>query len=1758
MGLRYAASIVILYIILGSSAQILPGSYVGNLTAIPSRICPIQNSISGPYSNDCFNQPTSTLGTCGYYDVNSCCSTSNVQQIENLLSEVADQYEGYPKCIQNFEYAFCGVNCAPYQGDFVSDTVTPGSGNGTSVITNTISICASFCDEWYQSCGAAMIGALPVNVMYPTSTSFCTAQSPVDNYQIVVVANGDCFNGPFLPSNPTDAYAYGPGTVFAIAGVQANFTIQSVDVYGNRVLLGGDVFTVTLTSGSQSVTGTVVDNQDGSYSASYVATVAGSYVLTITTGGNQIRNSPLNVTVYAGTPGASSVITGWSGTFVAGTVVNFNITSLDRYGNVAYSVGAQYSVQITGPSTNIYANISSRGDGTYAGSYQLFIAGTYQLTAALNGAQFAQAQTVIVAGPSDPTQTSAVIGDCGDASQPKTFYVYTLDRYGNNRTSGGDSISVTFASTIPGINITSSLLPVFTVTDLNNGTYAVTYRTAFTGGLIINVRINNTSIYGQPVTLQCYGGPGCPNGCSGRGLCLLTGVCLCGSNYTGANCSSSAQPGPTLARFDDNPSTAVQIFFNAPTDRGQQSGEFPCSRLIVGVATFGNGSFCVWYTSSVLSIYVGCNSTVRPGDTVLLRGGVIRSADGTSVTIAQTPLIIQPPINPPTPYVVIDGPTYPSTCTNLTFYGNRDTYGLGGKPGAYKWSIVTDHSTPVLSNRFASANSGSITLLSNEVQTYLDSGRDYNISLAVTNTYGVTGTRTLPMLVGQLAIPTVVVTPTNIRVSRADQVKLRATAYRFPSDCGGFNQEALIYSWIRTSGTPFPIDYNSGNSQSFFIAPNSLLPGNYTFECRVAFAQHPTLFGVGRAYIEVVMRSLIAEIAGGDQRQFQLGRTANLTLDGSASYDPDAAPGNLTYTWTCLNNILPFQPCYGSEYNQTGPILSIPSTSLTIGEYTFTLTVSKPGRAPVSTSVVITTNGVGPDVTITAPDEINANQELVLVGGAIAGNVGAIAWRWYVVDGDVSLANYENCGITYPANSTFENCRNQQNLIVRANSLAPGSLYRFRLLANTSLGVGYAEKLVYVNDRPTGGCCQLLPPVGTAAYTTLYRLLCSGWEDINQPLSYAFTRTSVTPNAAAGATVPLVVGYSPTGYLEFLLPPGNITIFISISDSLGATTLQTLNVVTRLSTALLVLTPQQRINELSGTGTLNLPYTLASAQFDGNQDLTFQITQFILDELASASNNQFKRDVIDKFASKRQDTSAQDVRERMVESILTQLSSEVTPETVGSKLFLLAAATSVSSEVSPRTIELILTALPAISSSLLNQGVTGLGQSSMVSLLSNILQSQNSTSDDATGIVRTGTVSLEIGLLKQQAAGQLPVTINSNLLLTSIQRNYLDVFPSSIQLEGHSLSLSKEVINYLTSTLDLAEVGTSLALFRENIYSYGTSFTLSSYVFGVDLWQPGTLQYLDLQNLPGNVTIVIPIRLAADFTLYEPQCLFWNEQTEMWASDGCQAVAYNADNTTCVCTHLTDFGVRFVPRGPFMAPNGAVPLPLAPQIPNLVKQPWISLSSGLVIIFVIVLAMALLAILFFLRKRGDAKIREDQILLGYGNAVNEEELENFDDLASKHTREEEMRQYSIRDLESLDDTDTDFTFEDDYSLGLIDENVDEPDPVVLMEMDEDEEMENRGFPRLSRRQLGDDAKKAYGSTSTHRESFQAEYDLEAPRNPQSTKPQTSTRSARERDQSANTGSEGPLRYAPQSTRITSTPGRDSNSSRTSMLRKTDA
>jgi len=81
-------------------------------------------------------------------------------------------------------------------------------------------------------------------------------------------------------TDATRSKSTGVGLQYATAGVLAQFTVTAYEENGVRRTSGGDDFIVQL-GGTRALLGSVIDNLDGSYQATYMGTKSGAYEVSV-------------------------------------------------------------------------------------------------------------------------------------------------------------------------------------------------------------------------------------------------------------------------------------------------------------------------------------------------------------------------------------------------------------------------------------------------------------------------------------------------------------------------------------------------------------------------------------------------------------------------------------------------------------------------------------------------------------------------------------------------------------------------------------------------------------------------------------------------------------------------------------------------------------------------------------------------------------------------------------------------------------------------------------------------------------------------------------------------------------------------------------------------------------------------------------------------------------------------------------------------------------------------------------------------------------------------------------------------------------------------------------------------------------------------------------------------------------------------------------------------------------------------------------
>jgi adhesin/invasin len=315
-------------------------------------------------------------------------------------------------------------------------------------------------------------------------------------------------------ADPTLTTAVVPG---GLAGVATSMAIQARDAGNNDLTSGGATVAVSVAAGPNAdSTVTVVDNGDGTYSATYTPTIVGTDEFSITLDGTGIGGGPYNSVVVPG-PGSAAQTTATVPEGTAGFVTLIDIQARDDFSNALIASGGIVAVTVTtGPNAGATVTVVDNGDGTYQASYTPQLAGTDNFEISLNSVVIGGGpySSVVTASDASPAQTTATVPATGTAGIVTTIVVQTRDVNGNDLTSGGETIGVVVAG--------ANALAAVNIVDNDDGTYTATYTPTTAGTDDVNITLGQRCIWQQLDNGRFGGGSDrdrckCRCGCHGRG-----------------------------------------------------------------------------------------------------------------------------------------------------------------------------------------------------------------------------------------------------------------------------------------------------------------------------------------------------------------------------------------------------------------------------------------------------------------------------------------------------------------------------------------------------------------------------------------------------------------------------------------------------------------------------------------------------------------------------------------------------------------------------------------------------------------------------------------------------------------------------------------------------------------------------------------------------------------------------------------------------------------------------------------------------------------------------------------------------------------------------------------------------------------------------------------------------------------------------------------------------------------------------------------
>lgn len=346
-----------------------------------------------------------------------------------------------------------------------------------------------------------------------------------------------------------------------VSGTSTTITLRARDANGNSLTSGGLSVGFSLSGGTTTGTiGSVSDHGDGSYTAAFLATGAGTAsTVNGTIGGSAVTSTRPTITVVSSSIATSLTIQAGNGQAAAvGSALTVPLTVVARDAGASPVANAVVTFKtIAGGGTITDSVVATDANGVARlGSWTLgTLASANAVTAETNGHLVTFTANALpgaaVAANSDLQVSASQLA----AGQAATLTVRARDQYGNQLTSGGRTV----VFTVTGGSSGGVVAPT---TDLGNGTYSASF-TAITAG---SAKTVSATLDGVPVgttlpQISVVPGP----------AAIMLAVAGAGQQAAVAGAVPIA-PAVEVRDSYNNPVSGVQVTFNITAGGGQVSG----------------------------------------------------------------------------------------------------------------------------------------------------------------------------------------------------------------------------------------------------------------------------------------------------------------------------------------------------------------------------------------------------------------------------------------------------------------------------------------------------------------------------------------------------------------------------------------------------------------------------------------------------------------------------------------------------------------------------------------------------------------------------------------------------------------------------------------------------------------------------------------------------------------------------------------------------------------------------------------------------------------------------------------------------------------------------------------------------------------------------------------------------------------------------------------------------------------------------------
>lgn len=246
----------------------------------------------------------------------------------------------------------------------------------------------------------------------------------------------------------------------------------------------------------------IIENEDGTYSTSYVPTTAGTDTVTVAVFGEfGINGSGSPITVRPGRVSIDDSYMVVPDSLIAGQTAGVLVHLSDRYGNLVTDEFASIDLEVSGGNEGPFYTIELIDDGPDSGRYHIAytptVAGTDEITVRLRSEAIPALSgnaLVVLADAPDVTATTASFNPNTVAGDSLPVTITVRDQYANP-VPGVSGLLVFEVSTLPGT-------PLYPITETAPGVYQTGFTPRRMGSETLVIQLDGTEITGSPFSLN--------------------------------------------------------------------------------------------------------------------------------------------------------------------------------------------------------------------------------------------------------------------------------------------------------------------------------------------------------------------------------------------------------------------------------------------------------------------------------------------------------------------------------------------------------------------------------------------------------------------------------------------------------------------------------------------------------------------------------------------------------------------------------------------------------------------------------------------------------------------------------------------------------------------------------------------------------------------------------------------------------------------------------------------------------------------------------------------------------------------------------------------------------------------------------------------------------------------------------------------------------------------------------------------------------